>query len=98
MLKETLTYTGRIWINKLDSMVGKARNGRYYRKYRLIDDNKFYTLTVFSNKASDLFSLPETMVVRQLPVNQSTVKINDKEVQVYATELQQLLACMKREK
>lgn len=98
MLKQMMLYSGRIWINKLDSLVGKARNGRYYRKYRLIVENKFYTLTVFANKASDLFSLPETMVVRQLPVNPSTVKINDKEVQVYATELQQLLACMKQEK
>jgi hypothetical protein len=98
MLKEVTVYSGRIWINKLDSLVGKARNGRYYRKYRLIENGKFHTLTVFANKASDLFSLPETMVVRQLPVNPSTVKINDKEVQVYATELQQLLACMKQEK
>ena len=98
MLKESKLYSGRLWLHRVDSLVGKARNGRYYRKYRLIDDNKFYTLTVFSNKASDLFSLPETMVVRQLPVNQSTVKINDKEYQVYATELQQLLACMKQEK
>ena len=98
MLKEVLLYSGRIWLNRLDSLVGKAKNGRYYRKYRLINNNSFYTLTVFANKASDLFSLPETMVVRQLPVNPSTVKINDKEVQVYATELQQLLACMKQEK
>lgn len=98
MLKETLTYTGRIWINKLDSLVGKARNGRYYRKYRLIVENKFYTLTVFANKASDLFSLPKSFVVRNLPVQASKYRQDDKEYQVYATELQQLLACMKQEK
>lgn len=96
MLKETLTYTGRIWINKLDSLVGKARNGRYYRKYRLINDNSFYTLTVFANKASELFTLPETMVVKNLPVYSSEYQQDDKTYTVYSTELSDLIACMKQ--
>ncbi|WP_122653424.1 hypothetical protein [Escherichia coli] len=96
MLKETLTYTGRIWINKLDSLVGKGRNGRYYRKYRLIHNNDFYTMTIFADKASDLFSLPETFVVRNLPVYSSEYRQGDKTYTVYSTELSDLIACMKQ--
>lgn len=97
MLKEVKLYTGRIWLNKLDSLVGKARNGRYYRKYRLIDNNKFHTLTVFANKASDLFSLPDTVVVNNLPVTPSAYKTDkEEEVTVYSTELTNLLACVKK--
>lgn len=96
MLKETLTYTGRIWLNKLDPLVGKARNGRYYRKYRLIENGKFHTLTVFANKASDLFGLPETLAVRNLPVYPNEYQQGDKAYTVYSTELSNLLACMKQ--
>ena len=96
MLKEVKLYSGRIWLNRLDSLVGKARNGRYYRKYRLIDNKQFHTLTVFANRASDLFSLPDTVVVNKLPVTPSTYKTDDKEVLVYSTELNDLLACMKK--
>lgn len=96
MLKEVLLYSGRIWLNRLDSMVGKAKNGRYYRKYRLIDDNSFYTLTVFANKASELFTLPETMVVKNLPVYPTEYQQGDKTYTIYATELSDLIACMKQ--
>ena len=96
MLKETLTYTGRIWINKLDSIVGKGRNGRYYRKYRLINDGGFHTLTVFANKASELFELPETMVVKNLPVYSSEYRQGDKTYTVYSTEISYLSTCRKQ--
>jgi hypothetical protein len=92
MLKETLAYTGRIWLNRLDHLVGKAKNGRYYRKFRLLDDSKqFHTLTVFANKASELFALPETLVVRNLPVQVSKYTHNDKEYQVFSAEYTDLL-------
>ena len=98
MLKQMMLYSGRIWINRLDSLVGKARNGRYYRKYRLIHDNNFYTMTVFANKASDLFSLPETFVVRNLPVQTSEYQLDNKEVKVtvFSAELTDLQTCMKK--
>lgn len=98
MLKQTMLYSGRIWINKLDALVGKAQNGRYYRKYRLIENGKFHTLTVFANKASELFSLPDTMVVRKLPVTPSTYKTDkESEVLVFSTELSDLIACMRKQ-
>lgn len=98
MLKEVTVYSGRIWINKLDPLVGKARNSRYYRKYRLINDNSFYTLTVFANKASELFTLPETMVVKNLPVYPTEYQQGDKTYTMYATELSDLLiACMRKQ-
>ena len=98
MLKEVMMYSGRIWINKLDSLVGKARNGRYFRKYRLIHDNSFYTLTVFAQRASDLFSLPETLVVRDLPVQASEYRQDDKAYVVYSTEYDKLLQHIREEK
>lgn len=98
MLKEAMTYSGRIWLNKLDSLVGKAKNGRYYRKYRLINDNSFYTLTVFANKASELFALPETLTVHGLPVQVGKYTHNDKEYQVFSTEYTDLLKCIQEEK
>lgn len=99
MLKEVMTYSGRIWLNKLDALVGKARNGRYYRKYRLLDDNKqFHTLTVFANRASDLFSLPETFVVHGLPVQASEYRQNDKVYVVYSTEYDKLLQHIREDK
>jgi hypothetical protein len=97
MLKETLAYTGRIWLNRLDHLVGKAKNGRYYRKYRLLDNNRqFHTLTVFANKASDLFTLPETLVVHNLPLQASEYKHNDQTYVVYSTEYDKLIQHMKR--
>ena len=99
MLKQTMMYSGRIWINKLDALVGKARNGRYFRKYRILDDNKqFHTLTVFANRASDLFSLPETLVVRDLPVQASEYRQDDKAYVVYSTEYDKLLQHIREEK
>lgn len=97
MLKQAMLYSGRIWINKLDSMVGKARNGRYFRKFRLIEDGSFRTLTVFANKASELFTLPETLVVRNLPVYPSEYR-QDKTYTVYSTELKDLLQHVREEK
>lgn len=96
MLKESKLYSGRLWLHKIDSLVGKTRNGRYYRKYRLINDNSFYTMTVFANKASELFTLPETMVVKNLPVYSSEYRQGDKTYTVYSTELSNLIACMKQ--
>ena len=96
MLKESKLYSGRLWLHKIDSLVGKTRNGRYYRKYRLINDNSFYTLTVFANKASELFELPKTMVVKNLPVYSSEYRQDDKTYTVYSTELSDLIACMKQ--
>ena len=99
MLKEVMAYSGRIWLNKLDSLVGKARNGRYFRKYRILDNNKqFHTLTVFANRASDLFSLPETLVVRDLPVQASEYQQDDKAYVVYSTEYDKLLQHIREEK
>ena len=98
MLKEAMMYSGRIWINKLDALVGKAKNGRYFRKYRLINDNSFYTLTVFANKASELFGIPETLVVRNLPVYPSKYQQGDKTYTVYCTELKDLLQHIKEDK
>jgi len=92
MLKEVMAYTGRIWLNKLDHLVNKARSGRYYCKYRLLDDSKqFHTLTVFANKASDLFTLPKSLVVRELPVRVSKYAHNDKEYQVFSAEYNDLV-------
>lgn len=96
MLK--VAYSGRLWLNKIDSLVGKTRNGRYFRKFRLIEDGKFHTLTVFANKASELFSLPETLVVRDLPVQTSEYTHGDKTYTVYSTELKYLLQHLKEEK
>ncbi len=98
MLKEVLLYTGRIWLNKLDSLAGKAKNGRYYRKYRLINNHTFHTLTIFSDRVSNLFGLPETMVVRELPVQVSRYTHNDKEYQVFAVEYDELLKHLKEDK
>lgn len=99
MLKQVMLYSGRIWINRLDSMVGKTRNGRYFRKFRLLDDNKqFHTLTVFANRASDLFSLPETLVVRGLPVQASEYRQDDKTYVVYSTEYDKLLQHIREDK
>lgn len=97
MLSRLLTYSGRIWLNKLDPLVGKARNGRYFKKYRLIENNEFYTLVVFCNKATPLMELPETLVVKSMPVFPSVHTVNDKKVPVYATELNLLLKHMKNE-
>jgi hypothetical protein len=97
MLKDAKLYSGKLWLNKLDSLVGKAENGRYYRKYRLIENGKFHTLTVFANKASELFSLPDTVTVRKLPVTPSTYRTDkESEVLVFSTELSDLIACMKQ--
>jgi hypothetical protein len=99
MLKEMMAYTGRLWLNRLDHLVGKARNGRYYRKYRLLDDNKqFHTLTIFANKASELFILPETLVVRELPVRVGKYTHNDKEYQVFSAEYNDLVRHIKEDK
>jgi hypothetical protein len=97
MLKTMLNYTGRVWLNKIDSLVGKTRNNRYFRKFRLIEDGKFHTLTVFANKASDLFTLPETLVVYNLPVQASEYKHNEQTYVVYSTEYDKLIQHMKRE-
>jgi hypothetical protein len=98
MLKEVLLYSGRIWLNKLDSLAGKAKNGRYYRKYRLINDNSFHTLTVFSDRVSNLFSLPETVVVKNLPVQASKYTVGEKEYQVFAVEYDELLKHIREDK
>jgi hypothetical protein len=98
MLKETLTYTGRVWLNKIDSLVGKTRNGRYFRKFRLVEGGNFFTLTVFADKASELFTLPETLVVRNLPVHPSQYQQGDKTYTVYATELKDLLRHIRQDK
>ncbi len=96
MLKEVLLYTGRIWLNKVDSLAGKAKNGRYYRKYRLINNHTFHTLTVFSDRVSNLFTLPETFVVHNLPVQASEYKHNEQTYVVYSTEYDKLIQHMKR--
>lgn len=96
MLKESKLYSGRLWLHRIDSLVGKTRNGRYYRKYRLIHNSDFYTMTIFADKASDLFSLPKTFVVRNLPVYSSEYRQDDKTYTVYSTELSDLIACMKQ--
>lgn len=98
MLKEAMTYSGRIWLNKLDALVGKAKNGRYFRKFRLIEDGSFRTLTVFASKASDLFAMPETLLVRNLPVYPSEYRQGDKTYTVYSTELKDLLQHIQEEK
>jgi hypothetical protein len=102
MLKTVLTYNGRIWLNKIDSLVGKAKNGRYFRKFRLVVEDSgrsnFFTLTVFADKASELFTLPETLVVRNLPVHPSQYQQGDKTYTVYATELKDLLQHMQDKK
>lgn len=55
-------------------------------------------MTVFANKASDLFSLPETFVVRNLPVQTSEYQLDNKEVKVtvFSAELTDLQTCMKK--
>ncbi len=86
------------WINKLDNMVGKAKNGRYYRKYRLINENTFHTMTIFSDKVSNLYSLPETFVVKNLPVMAGHYTVDGREYQVFAVEYDSVLHHIKREK